>query len=297
MRRVLVELQLVITRSSSCLLCFGAALLVCLAAAPANAADSAVPSAQHEASKDEPPRGARVFSKDKPLFGQNQQIPSTTPDRSGNTKVKVIVKPSSPNAQTTAAEGTKKPSEHRSMRSSRQLDAYRADRKHPTQSGSRTANSQGHSSKVLLAKPRAENAVDKERNLSSLLPTANPKRLLASGSAHSEQSQVSAVKKVRVRRRARVARITKRKAKRRNRHARNTANRVRRGRTRYRSPYWRRFAPPGTVHSFVRCWPGEPCVRYYRVRRPRTLRQYRRLLAWQRHQDARLRYRRYYGRY
>ncbi len=40
--------------------------------------------------------------------------------------------------------------------------------------------------------------------------------------------------------------------------------------------------PPGTVAVVVRCWPGDRCVRYYRVRKPRNYREYRRLLAWQR---------------
>ncbi len=40
-------------------------------------------------------------------------------------------------------------------------------------------------------------------------------------------------------------------------------------------------APPGTYDSFVRCRPDGRCTEYYRVRRPRTEREYRRLRAWQ----------------
>jgi hypothetical protein len=48
----------------------------------------------------------------------------------------------------------------------------------------------------------------------------------------------------------------------------------------------RHSAPPGTVATIVRCWPGDPCVRYYKVRRPRTYEQYRQLVAWQRRMRA-----------
>lgn len=298
MRGICVQLQSDISTGSSSILCISAVLLLVLAEGSANAADSVAASEWRGRSLGDTTRGARIFSKDKPLFSQQQNVPNVTPDRRGNTKVKVIVKPAEPNRQTTTVRKVKTPKSYTSRRQSPPLDAYRDDRERPIKVDVSKADSQASSSKAQQAISKPENGGNEFKYSDVLVPTGNPKRLSALGSAHREQSRANEARKVKAKSRATAGRVTQGQGKRRRTYVvRTTPNRTRRARRHQRRPYWRHFAPPGTVHSFVRCWPGEPCVRYYRVRRPKTLRQYRRLLAWQRREDARLRYRRRYGRY
>ena len=272
---------------------------------------------------------ARVFSKDKPLFGSQSGIPSVTPDRSGRTKVQVIVKPSAPSTDSAASERTSqsklpegtlrspyasrakveqelRQSERRTSGSANpvatQLDVVR------DQSPSTSTKSIEHKRaedvfrRAMKQGARREYKPSRAQAPVVLLPTAKPG---ARSAYRSEPATINAAKNTKNRAKPKFDVVKKSRqrarkqpdARRANyRRARHERRRLQRRRAR-RVARWRRNAPPGTVNSFVRCWPGEPCVRYYRVRRPRTLRQYRRLMAWQRRQDARLRYRRHYSRY
>ena len=314
----------------------GVALLVGFASFSANAAEGSQRQTAGPMNDSTAGSGVRVFSKDKPLFPRRDTIPSTTPDRTGKTRVEVIVQPNKPTRAGPPADTVETGKRASQALPLPQVGSNRLRIRQ--QSGKDGAGKdlaskeQGFTSGLLKTpelvregvQPRrgvapkttpavittkAESitaepkpAANKVKISSVLLPTAKPAPPSAYQPPRADRQKAKRFRRTvpgKIRKSGRSRHVTSRRPRRFREHRRYTRLRPssrRRARLR-RGHYWRRHAPPGTVRSFVRCWPGEPCVRYYRVRRPRTERQYRRLLAWQRRQDARLRYRRYYRRY
>ena len=269
------------------------AILITSAFQPLHAADNNDRPEAHVLSGSKTGDGrARVLLNEKPLFGSQSTIPSVTPDGSGRTKVKVIVKPSAPSTKRAGSERAS------------QEKAPRPDLRSPYESLAKVEQKRAKDMFSRAMKEEVRPAYRPSRAQASevLLPTPKPgarsgHRTRTVTAIDNDNRKTQAHPKFgsleRSRRRARRRPSARRADYRRAWHPRKRWQR-RRAR---RIARWRRNAPPGTVNSFVRCWPGEPCIWYYRVRRPRTLHQYRRLMAWQRRQDARLRYRRYYRRY
>ncbi len=306
----------------------GCAALLGLAVFSGNVAASGKPQNVESTSADKANSAPRVFSKEKPLLGPTSTIPSATPDRSGRTRVEVIVEPDKSTVQRSFQKSVDTNTDARNsspvaVSSSKSRLVRQSEGAATAASGLRqsprlvregTQRKTSSDPAVASTSKATVNSKDKSdtrtRNTGSLLvdavplPIAKPARRSPYRSAYvsrprGETPQTARGQNAIGRKQANgpldqraVKQHRQRRLYRRLRpHNRHQIRRAR------RSPHWRRHAPPGTVYSFVRCRPGEPCIRYYRVKRPRTERQYRRLLAWQRRQDARWRSRRYYRRY